>query len=96
MNKKIKEYEKRFPSVSKLSIVEANECNKRFKATFTMKNKQYTVRFGQIGAFTYFDGAPKEKMLSYRARASKITNKKNEYTYKKAGTANSLAYWILW
>lgn len=97
MNKQIQLYEQRFPSVTNLKIIEVNQCGKRYIAFFTYKKTtQMMVRFGQIGAFTYFDGASEKKQKSYKARASKITNKYGIFTYKKAGTANSFAYWILW
>ena len=40
--------------------------------------------------------ATKEQRKSYRARASKIKNKKGELTYKMKDTANYWAYHYLW
>lgn len=68
------------------------------------KNKRFVhidsngkrTNFGDPNAKTFFDGATQEKRKSYQARASKIKNKQGEYTYKKKGTANYLAYNLLW
>lgn len=89
-------YMKRFPAVRNLVIKPAKVNGKRFTAVFDLRGKKITKHFGLAGAYTWFDGAPVEKRNSYRARASKITNKRGQYTYKIAGTSNSLAYWILW
>lgn len=89
-------YEKRFPSVKHLDIKEDHLGNKRFKASFSINNKQKTKRFGLVGAQTWYDGCEESKRNSYRARASKIKNKAGEHTYEVPGTANSFAYWILW
>jgi ribosome-associated translation inhibitor RaiA len=94
--KKIAQYKKKFPTVKNLVITPSKRPEKRFKAEFDIGQKHKTIHFGLKGAYTYFDGAPNKKRRLYQARASKITNKSGVYTYRKAGTANSLAYWILW
>jgi len=96
MDKKIKEYTHRFPSVKNLQITSSDRKGKRFTATFVMGGETQNIHFGLKGAHTFYDGATQQKMLSYRARASKIKNKYGQYTYKIPGTANSFAYWILW
>jgi len=97
LKRKIGAYKKRFPTVEHLVIKPSKVKNKRFCATFTLKGKNKTINFGLDTATTYFDDpALKTKRESYLARASKITNKKGQYTYKIAGTANSFAYYILW
>lgn len=96
MEVKIKQYERRFPQVSSLSIKRSDKKSKRFRADFVMQGGHRTVHFGQPGAYTFYDGAPTKKMMAYKARASKIVNKDGQYTYLIPGTANSLAYWILW
>lgn len=96
MESRIKYYMQLFPQVKKLKIKPSNRDTKRFIAEFELNGIPQKIHFGQRGAYTYFDGAPKEKMLSYRARASKIKNKKGRYTYNIPGSANSFAYYILW
>jgi hypothetical protein len=96
LKSKIKKYQNKFPSVKNLIIKKSNIKDKRFCAQFELGGKKYTKHFGLKGAFTYFDGAPKSKRDSYRARASKIKNSEGRYTYVLPGTSNSFAYWILW
>lgn len=93
---KIKQYQKRFPSVKNLTVKPSNKKDKRFVAEFQIGAKSYKKHFGLKNAFTYFDGAPITKRNGYIARASKITNKDGKYTYKIPGTSNSFAFWILW
>jgi hypothetical protein len=90
------EYEKRFPQVKNLVLSVSTASGKRLTATFVLHGQKCMVHFGLKGAYTYSDGAPPEKRDSYKARASKITNAKGEYTYMIPGTANSFAYWLLW
>lgn len=94
--RKIPAYMRRFPQVKNLTLKRSPREGKRLVANFTMFGQHHTVHFGQWGAFTYADGATKEKRDSYRARASKITNKNGQYTFVIPGTPNSFAYWILW
>ena len=96
MDKKIIEYTLLFPVVTQLRITNSNRKNKRFRADFVMNGQHRVVHFGLKNAQTYFDGASKKKRDSYLARASKIKNKKGEYTHSQPGTANSFAYHILW
>lgn len=96
IERKIREYKRRFPQVHDLAVVRSDRTGKRLKATFSMAGRPHTVHFGLSTAYTWADGAPEEKRRSYRARASKITNGRNQYTYRLPGTANSFAYWILW
>jgi hypothetical protein len=97
LNKKINAYMRRFPAVKNLTIVKSKVKNKRLCAIFILKGKNYNINFGLDTATTYYDDPTlKEKRKSYIARASKITNKKGQYTYKIPGTANSFAYYILW
>lgn len=96
ISKNIGKYRRLFPSVKNLHISPSSSPNKRLKAEFIMNGRPYIVHFGLKGAYTYADGAPISKRDSYRARASKITNAKGEYTYKIPGTANSFAYHLLW
>jgi hypothetical protein len=86
---------RRFPAVKNLVLCKTTGP-KRFAAEFTMGGKHRIVRFGDPNGSTYADGASSQKRNSYRARASKITNARGQYTYKIPGTANSLAYWLLW
>lgn len=95
MDKKIIEYQRRFKNITDLVVQEINKV-KRYKATFKLHGKPKSVRFGQINAYTFLDGADQKKRNSYRARASKIKNNAGQYTYLIGGTANSLAYWLLW
>ena len=74
-------------------IVHSKAKNKRF-AHISKEGK--ITNFGDPNANTFYDGASQEKRKSYKARASKIKNKQGEYTYKKKGTANYLAYNVLW
>jgi hypothetical protein len=96
IKRKVTEYKRRFPQIKDLVVEESSRKGKRLTATFTQKGEKKTVHFGQDTAFTWADGADAKKRASYQARASKITNAKGEYTYRIPGTANSLAYWILW
>ena len=50
--------------------------------------------FGAKNSQTFIEGASEQKRDSYRARASKITNKEGQYTYKIKYTPNFLAYWF--
>lgn len=54
------------------------------------------IHFGAKNSYTYLEGADNKKKESYQARASKITNKNGEYTYKIKYTPNYLAYHVLW
>jgi Family of unknown function (DUF5754) len=96
MERKIREYERRFPRVTKLQVRPSRKAEKRFRAEFLFDGQARAVDFGLRGATTYFDGAPRKKQKSYQARASKITNAAGQYTYKLPGTANSFSYWLLW
>lgn len=89
-------YKKRFPQVANLILQPSRVGNKRLTAMFDIGGKRKMVNFGLRGAVTYADGASKKKRDSYRARASKIKNKKGQFTYLLPGTANSFAYWLLW
>lgn len=67
------------------------------------KNKRFVhlsgreaVHFGDPRAITFVDGANESKRMAYQLRASRIVNKNNELTYNKPGTANFLAYHLLW
>lgn len=100
MNAKIRsnvaKYHRIFPSVKNLHILPSHSPHKRFTAIFNLNGRRRVVQFGQRGAFTFADGAPRSKRDSYLARASKITNARGQYTYRLPGTANSFAYWLLW
>jgi len=54
------------------------------------------VHFGDANSQTYIEGASKQKRDAYRARASKITDKHGQYTYKIPYTPNFLAFNLLW
>lgn len=96
LQRKAAKYMREFPTVKNLHIVQNPKgSSRRFTATFDMKGDNYRVHFG-TSYDTYFDGAPKTKRDSYRARASKITNRNGKFTFRIAGTKNSLAYHILW
>lgn len=92
----VSKYKQLFPQVKQLLVKPSNKKDKRLVATFILDGDIHTVHFGQKGAFTYADGATIKKRDSYRARASKITNADNQYTYNIPGTANSLSYYLLW
>jgi len=96
IRRNINKYNRLFPQVKKLHVRTSDSKNKRLTATFVLNDKLHMVHFGLAGAYTYADGAPKSKRDSYQARASKITNAAGRYTYKIPGTANSLAYHLLW
>jgi hypothetical protein len=64
------------------------------KIVIRIKGK--TIHFGQKQSQTYIEGASEQKRNAYRARSSKITNKKGEYTYLIPFTNNYLSYHILW
>lgn len=96
LKSKARAYMRKFPTVKNLLIYASKVKNKRFTADFYIGGKRKIKHFGLSGAYTWFDGAPRSKRDSYRARASKITNKRGQYTYKIAGTSNSFAYFILW
>lgn len=96
MERRIAAYESRFPAVKALHVGRSTRKGKRYAAEFVMNGRPHRVDFGQDSATTYLDGAPTAKMRAYRARASKITDKYDRYTYKVPGTANSFSYWLLW
>lgn len=97
LEKKRKEYLKRFPSVKKLIIYPSHRADKRFTAEFTLDNHPKKIHFGMKTATTFFDDSSLwEKRRLYQKRASKITNKFGEYTNEIPGTANSFSYYILW
>lgn len=96
IRKNITAYIKKYPQIRDLYVIPSDVGNKRLTAIFNKNGKYKTVHFGLRGAFTYADGASKQKRDSYRARASKITNANGRFTYKIPGTANSFAYHLLW
>lgn len=54
------------------------------------------IDYGLKSSQTWIENADEKKMKSYQARASKITNKNNEYTYLIPYTKNYLSFWTLW
>jgi hypothetical protein len=96
MQKKLDEYIKRFPSISSITVDRSRRQGKRFRATMVINGKYVTKHFGDPEATTFFDVPDDLKRKSYRARASAIVDKHGNLTYNKPGSANSLAYWLLW
>jgi hypothetical protein len=102
LEKKIKDYKRRFPTVKELQITKSKRDGKRFKAVFSIDGKQQTVHFGFKSdkgkpAKTFADGASKEKRQAYRARHSKIMNvASGKPAYQCPGTPASFSYYILW
>jgi len=74
--------------------LELSDKNK-FKLQATLKDGD-VVHFGMAKSTTFLEGADEKKRQLYLARASKIRNKKGEYTYKIKFTRSFLSYWILW
>ena len=54
------------------------------------------IDYGLKTSQTWIEGASETKKNSYQARASKITNKNQEYTYKIRYTPNFLSFLTLW
>lgn len=63
---------------------------------FDENNPKRKVYFGSSTSTTFIEGASKQKRDAYRARASKIVNKDNEFTYRIPYTSNYLAFNLLW
>ncbi len=59
-------------------------------------NKDYQHFRDKIGYYKNLNHGDKERRDNYRARASKIKNKKGELTYLDKNTANYWAYNKLW
>lgn len=93
---RIKEYMKIFPSITNLSVEPATSAQKRFRAIYTQDGRTKSTNFGSRYGTTYIDGAGAVSRASFHARARRIKNKQGELTYKKAGTPNSFAFWLLW
>ena len=69
----------------------------------TRKNKKYVVvynnksiNFGDSRYEDYIDHQDEERRHRYRQRASKITNKDGELTYKDKNSPNYYSYHLLW
>lgn len=104
----IPKYSRRFPQVKGLRVMVSSRPDKRLVASFVLNGEHRLVHFGYRGpdgrpAITYSDSAginstlaPVSKRNSYRKRASKIKDSRGRYTYLLPGTANSLAYHLLW
>ena len=67
------------------------------------KNKKYVVvyknkpiHFGDSRYDDYIDHRDEERRHRYRQRASKITNKDGELTYKDKNSANYYSFNLLW
>lgn len=54
------------------------------------------IHFGAKNSITHIEQQNEKKRDAYRARASKITNKNGEYTYKIKYTPNYLSFFVLW
>lgn len=54
------------------------------------------IHFGDIRYDDYTSHKDKDRRDAYRSRASRITNKYGEYTYKDRNYANFWAYHLLW
>lgn len=66
--------------------------NKRFYVIYNGKR----INFGDPNAFTYADGATKQKRDSYRARHRKILLKNGQPAYLNKSQPAFWAYNILW
>jgi hypothetical protein len=73
-------------------VMLSDKPNKKIKISINGK----IIHYGLKGSQTWIEGASEDKKNSYQARASKITNKNGEYTYKIRYTPNFLSYWTLW
>lgn len=70
----------------------SDKPNKKIKIVINGK----VIHFGDKNSLTFLEGADDKKRKAYQARASKITNKDGEYTYKIRYTPNFLSFNILW
>ena len=90
----LKKVQKKAKSLGGISIVMlSNRKNKRFKA---LLNNNKWVHFGQSGEHAFVDHGDRKRRTAYRRRAEGIKNKKGQKTYLIPGTANFLAYNLLW
>lgn len=75
-----------------LSIKPSPRANKRFRAVFQLNNSKKIHRdFGQPDAFTFADGATREKRAGYLARHGAAGENWEDPT-----TPAALSRWILW
>jgi hypothetical protein len=54
------------------------------------------IHFGDVRYDDYTTHRDSERRANYRSRASRITNKYGEYTYRNKNYANYWAYHLLW
>ena len=73
-------------------VMLSDKPNKKIKISINGK----IIHYGDKNSITFIERNDKEKQRLYQARASKITNKNNEYTYKIRYTPNFLSFWTLW
>ena len=59
-------------------------------------HREYQHYYDKGGHYKHLNNLDKKRRSSYRARASKITNKLGEFTYKDKNTKNYWAYHYLW
>jgi hypothetical protein len=66
--------------------------NKRFYVVYNGKK----INFGSETSETYLDHQDKAKRDAWRARHTKIQNKKGQFVYKLKTSASFWAYHLLW
>ena len=69
----------------------------------TRKNKKYMVlynnkwiHFGSKGMSDFIEHKDKDRRMRYQARASKIKDKNNNFTFKLKSSPNFWSYYVLW
>lgn len=73
-------------------IVNSWQLNKKYAVYY---NDRW-IHFGDIRYDDFTTHKDPERRRNYRSRASEITNKYGEYTYKNKNYANFWAYHLLW
>ena len=85
----------------------SNVKNKKYRVEFMYNGKLHKVNFGDkryeqfkdstpLKLYNHLDHNNKERRKNYRARASRIKNKKGELTYKNPLYPNYWSYKYLW
>jgi hypothetical protein len=82
--------------LNKGDILEIKISNRNNKKLMAILNNGEIVHFGSKTSITHLEEKNENKRIAYLKRATKITNKKNEFTYKIKNTPNFLSVNILW
>lgn len=93
--RKIKRYAK-LKNLKLISYGISQNKDKKYFVEISYRDKHKKIHFGNINYEDYTKHKNKLRRQSYQARASKITDKYGNYSYKNPFQANFWAYYCLW